>query len=235
MKIAGIQKLTLLDYPGHTACTVFLPGCNMRCGYCHNKELVIPDCIAQIKKSFISEEAFFNFLHNRQGLLDGVCITGGEPTMHIALPRFISQIKEAGFKVKLDTNGTNFHMLKELIDSQLIDYVAMDIKASLERYSELTHLKIPIEDIKKSKDYILESAVPHEFRTTVIKEHHDQNEFNKILKLIAGANRYFIQNFRSKAGCIDQKFESYQGFSQCELKKMKNKAANLVGQCGIRE
>jgi len=236
MKIAGIQKLTLLDFPGHTACTVFLPGCNMRCGYCHNQELVLPEQIKEIADSLIEESAFFNFLEKRKGLLDGVCITGGEPTLHQKLPEFIKKIKTTGFKVKLDSNGTNFEMLNKLIETNLLDYIAMDIKTSLEKYQELT--KIPethIENIKKSKKLIMNSKIDYEFRTTIVKETHSEKEISLITDFIKGAKKYFLQNFQNKGGCIDPKFNNYQNFSEEELEKLKTLASKKVKYCGVRQ
>lgn len=236
MKIAGIQKLTLLDFPGHTACTVFLAGCNMRCGYCHNQELVIPECIKRIADSFIDESAFFNFLAQREGLLDGVCVTGGEPTLHPDLPKFIKRIKEAGFKAKLDTNGTNFKMLQSLVQDDLIDYVAMDIKASPEQYPKLTKVAAThFESIQKSKDFIMSCGIDYEFRTTIVKETHSQKEIEALTNFIKGAKRYFLQNFQNKGGCIDPEFNDYTSFSEQELESLKSIALNQVHFCGIRQ
>lgn len=238
MKIAGIQKLTLLDFPGHTACTVFLPGCNMRCGYCHNQELVVPESIKNISASFFDQEVLFNFLHNRQGLLDGVCITGGEPTLHPGLRKLIEKIQQAGFKVKLDTNGTNPQLLRELLAANLLDYVAMDIKSSPGLYPHLARFiidpKQATEKIIQSKEILLASAIDYEFRTTLIKEIHHPQEFQEILAFIAGAKRYFLQNFTNKGDCIDVGFKNYSGFSESELRQMQLLALEKVQNCGIR-
>jgi pyruvate formate lyase activating enzyme len=236
MKIAGVQKLTLLDFPQRIACTVFLAGCNMRCGYCHNKELVLPECIARVSESFIDEKVFFNFLNQRRNLLDGVCITGGEPTLHPQLFGFIDQIKSMGFQVKLDTNGTNYRVLEKLINANLLDYVAMDVKASGELYGELTKIStILTEHVEKSKKLLLSGVVDYEFRTTVIQEFHNELEFERLLDSIKGAKRYFIQNFRSKSGCLDVDFERFHGFSDEQLEFMMQVALEKVAFCGVRK
>ena len=194
MKIQGLQKMTLLDFPGRVACTVFLGGCDFRCPFCHNYELVegpMPEAL--------SEEEFFAFLEKRRGLLDGVAITGGEPCLRRDLPQFIARIREAGFAVKLDTNGNHPQMLASLIEGGLLDYVAMDINNSPAKYAETIGLpEIDLAPIDESIALLMQSDVPHEFRTTVIREYHEAEDFEKIGEWISGAQRYFLQPFTDR-------------------------------------
>lgn len=191
MNISGLQKMTLLDYPEHVACTVFLPGCDFRCPYCHNFELVTGSA-----DPVTTESDFFDFLGKRNGLLDGVAITGGEPLLHRELPEFIRKIKDMGFMVKLDTNGYHPDRLKELLSDRLLDYIAMDIKNSFEKYPTTIGLSdINISLIKDSISLIMGSGVDYEFRTTVIKQFHDPSDFEKIGATICGAKKYFLQQF----------------------------------------
>lgn len=211
MNIGGLQKLTLIDYPGNVACVVFLVGCNFRCGYCHNPELVLLDKIKN--QSFISELEFFNFLEKRKKLLTGVVISGGEPTIHKDLLDFIKKIKKLDYLIKLDTNGLNPKMLSNLIDNNLLDYIAMDIKAPMKvkneklktknsklefknKYERVTGVKIDIENIKKSIELIKKSNIDYEFRTTIIPGIHNKEDIIQIAKEISPAKKYYIQNFR---------------------------------------
>lgn len=199
MLIAGLQKLTLLDYPGKTACTVFTYGCNFRCPFCHNALLV-----TEKSEDFISEEELFAFLNKRTGILDGVCITGGEPTLQKDLVPFIKRIKDMGFLVKLDTNGYRPDVLKDIIAEKLVDYVAMDIKASLEKYSSATGLAdCDTSLIKESIRLIEESNISHEFRTTVTAELHSEEDFEKILTLFSQDTPYYLQQFKDSGNLID--------------------------------
>lgn len=198
MKIKGLQKLTLLDFPEKLACTVFTPGCNFRCPFCHNASLV-----THIDDEYIDEQEFFTFLSGRKGRLDGVCITGGEPTLEPDLKQFMSKIKELGFAVKLDTNGYDPDTLLDLINSGVVDYVAMDIKNSLEKYPLTVGLKsFDTEKIKRSISILLEGRVPYEFRTTVVKELHSAEDFYKIATLVNGTQNYFLQTFKDSGDLI---------------------------------
>ena len=192
MFIAGLQKSSLLDYPEKIAAIVFTQGCNFRCGYCHNPELLK---ISSDKHPFCSEEDFFEFLNRRKGKLDGVVVTGGEPCIHSDLEKFISKIKELGFLVKLDTNGTFPDRLGKLLDKKLIDYVAMDIKAPLEKYHKITGTLINKEQISNSVSLIKQSGIDYEFRTTVVKSQLIFEDFEKIGELLDGAKRYYLQKF----------------------------------------
>ncbi|MCH5154089.1 MAG: anaerobic ribonucleoside-triphosphate reductase activating protein [Clostridiales bacterium] len=192
MKISGIQKLTLLDYPEHTACTLFVPGCNFKCPFCHNSELLSAGV------EFYDEAEIFAFLRKRVGVLEGVCVTGGEPTLYTDLGRFLGKIKDLGYAVKLDTNGFLPDRLKELIDAGLVDYVAMDIKNSPERYAETAGLpaeRFDIAPIEQSIDIIMNSGKDYEFRTTVVTELFDERSIEGAARMIIGAKKYFLQKF----------------------------------------
>lgn len=217
MLISGIQQYTLLDYPQKIACIIFTPGCNFRCGYCHNPEFVLPEKIIQIKDSFIPEEAFFNFLERRKNLLDGVVISGGEPTLMPNLISFIEKIKNLGFLIKLDTNGNRPEILEEVIKKNLVNYVAMDVKTSLDNYPDLVGKFVKTEHIKRSMDLLKLGIVDYEFRTTLIAEIHSEIILKKMIDLLAGAKRFFLQTFRPST-TLDPKFENYHAFS---LKKIK--------------
>ncbi len=227
MLISGIHTLTLLDYPGHVACILFTAGCNFRCGYCHNPEFVLPEKIKEHMHDMIPEEKIFKFLETRKGKLEGVVISGGEPTIHQGLPDFIRKVKSMGFLVKLDTNGTNPKMLKKLLDEKLLDYVAMDAKASPGRYGLLTGTKNNFSDIERSRDLIMASGVPHELRTTIVKGWHDETEMTKIAEWCAGAQKYTLQNFRPQK-TLDPSWKKYSGFTAVELQHLKKIAEKFV-------
>lgn len=204
MIIKGLQKLTLLDYPGKCACTVFTFGCNLRCPFCHNASLVIKK---QGDDGIITEEDFFKFLDGRKGLLDGVAITGGEPLLQPDLRDFIIKIKEKGFFVKLDTNGTSPEKLKALIDENLLDYVAMDIKNSFQKYPQTVGITcFDVTPVKESIKILLEDKVDYEFRTTVCKELFNLEDFDEIAKAINGAKRYFLQAFIDSGDILNGAF-----------------------------
>ena len=191
MKIQALQKLTLLDFPGKTACTVFTHGCNLRCPFCHNARLV-----TQKSEEGISEEEFFSFLKKRSGLLDGVCITGGEPLLQKDIGDFMKKIKAEGFLVKLDTNGFYPEKLQELLSAGLVDYVAMDIKSAPDTYAKAVGLEEPdIEAVKKSVTIIKNSGVAHEFRTTFVKGLHNASDLAKIGDWLRGEEHYYLQMF----------------------------------------
>lgn len=191
MLINGFQKMTLLDFPGKVACTVFLGGCNFRCPFCHNAGLVLGS-----NPESYTEEEILSYLEKRKGLLDGVCITGGEPTLRPDLLPFIEKVKALGFAVKLDTNGTNPALLKELLDNALVDYVAMDIKNSFEKYPETCGLDgMDLDSVKESIALLIGGKVDFEFRTTVVSPLHTPEDIEALAKEISGAEKYFIQNF----------------------------------------
>ncbi|MBQ7485843.1 MAG: anaerobic ribonucleoside-triphosphate reductase activating protein [Oscillospiraceae bacterium] len=194
MQIHGLQKMTLLDFPGRVACTVFLGGCDYRCPFCHNYELI--DGTAQ---PVMDDKALLSFLEKRRGLLDGVAITGGEPCLHADLPALLEKIRALGYAVKLDTNGTHPDLLEELLERRLVDYVAMDVKNSPEKYALTCGVaQVDLDAIYRSIALLTNRAPDYEFRTTVVKELHEISDFTAIGKLIAGARRYFLQCFTDR-------------------------------------
>lgn len=198
MKIFGLEKLSMVDYEGHLCCTVFTAGCNFRCPYCHNSDLVVGKNLHQI-----SEKEFFDFLEKRKGLLDSVCVSGGEPTLQPDLIEFIKKIKNLGFKVKLDSNGTAPKLLKELIEKNLIDYVAMDIKNSKEQYRTTAgNGFFQMSAIEESVELLKQNKVPYEFRTTLVKGHHNNEEIKRIADWLKGAERLYLQCFIDSGSCI---------------------------------
>lgn len=227
MKINGIQKLTLLDYPGHTACTVFLAGCDLRCPFCHNSEL-----ISAAAPAVMEEEELFSFLNKRKGILDGVAFTGGEPLLRPELPDVMARIRELGYLVKLDTNGTHPERLAAILAQGLADYVAMDIKNSPERYAETAGVEtVDTEKITESISLLTGSTIDYEFRTTVTEQLHDAESFRKIGPWIRGANHYFLQAFADRDTVV------YAGFSAPSPEKMQEYADLVrpyVREAGLR-
>ena len=197
MNIQGFQKLTLLDFPGKVACTVFTGGCNLRCPFCHNGSLVLEPTIYSD-----ATQDVLDYLSKRKGIIDGVCVTGGEPLLQSDLRDFIKKVKDMGYAVKLDTNGSMPDKLAELIGTGLIDYIAMDIKSSPEGYSLATGVEADIEDYKKSVDIIRQSGINHEFRTTAVKGIHTGADFDKIGQWLAGSEHYYIQRFVDSGNLI---------------------------------
>lgn len=221
MQIAGLQKTTLVDYPGIVAATIFTRGCNFRCAFCHNPGLVLPERFDPL----MEVEEIFRFLESRRGKIDGVCITGGEPTLHADLPEFVARLKTMGFNVKLDTNGSNPERLRVLTDRHLLDYIAMDIKGPLDRYREMSNslggeaiVATLSERIQESIHLILASGIESEFRTTVVKPLLSVDDMHAIARMIAGAKRYAIQNYRSSE---EVRAASLQPFTEDELEQMK--------------
>jgi len=191
-KLGGIQKTSLIDFPQKVAAIVFTQGCNFRCGYCHNPEL-----LEFSEKTDFDANCFFNFLKTRIGKLDGVVITGGEPTLQSDLYDFIKEIKALGFAVKLDTNGTNPVVTEKLLKENLLDYIAMDIKAPLEKYREITDVNVDTKKIKQSIKLIMNSFIDYEFRTTVLKSQLSFEDFNNIGEMIKGSKKYYLQKFQA--------------------------------------
>ena len=204
MIIKGIQKLTLLDFPGRVGCTIFTAGCNFRCPFCHNASLVLGN-----EGELIDEGDIFAHLEARKGRLTGVCISGGEPTLQPDLISFIKRVREMGYAVKLDTNGYRPDVLKKLIDGGLVDYIAMDIKTSRERYSEVAGVDVDVAKIEKSASLIMSCGIDYEFRTTVVKELHSGEDFTNIGNWLAGAKAYFLQGFIDSGDCIKSGLNGY--------------------------
>ncbi len=200
MKVTGIQKLTLLDYPGVVACTVFTAGCNFRCPFCHNAMLVLPE---QIDDECLTDDEVFGFLKKRRGVLDGVAVTGGEPLLHADMPEFLARVKELGYKIKLDTNGSNPELLSEIIKNKLVDRVAMDIKNAPEEYARTIGLEsFDIAPVERSKEMLLSGETDYEFRTTVVKGIHTKESLIGAAKWIEGAKEYYLQQFKDSGNLI---------------------------------
>ena len=198
MRIDGLQTLTLLDYPGKVACTVFTSGCNMRCPFCHNASLVCGEV-----PPFMEKEEFFAFLKKRTGVLDGVCVTGGEPLLQEGLIPFLLEVKEKGFTTKLDTNGLLHDRLRAVVEAGAVDYVAMDIKNCRARYAETAGVPgLDLAPIEKSVQFLMEGSVDYEFRTTVVKELHNKADFDEIGQWLKGAKRYFLQSFKDSGDIL---------------------------------
>jgi len=231
MLIGGLEKSTLIDYPGKVAAIVFTVGCNFRCAFCHNPELVDPEKIK--KQPQITEEAFFKFLKSRKGLLEGVCITGGEPTIQSDLIDFIGKIKKDGFLVKLDTNGSHPKVLAKLLEKRLLDFIAMDIKSSKDKYPEAINKVINLEDISKSVDLIRSSSLDYEFRTTVVPDLIDDNEIKKIGEWLKGSKLFILQQFRSNK-TLDQSYQRVRPYPDKRLKQMADIARPYFDQVKIR-
>ena len=224
----GFQKLTLLDYPGHVACTLFTAGCNFRCPFCHNASLVTHVSDSE----HYDEEYILDYLKKRKGIIDGVCITGGEPLLNDGLVDFIKKTKDLGYLVKLDTNGYRPDRLINLVNNGLIDYVAMDIKNSKEKYplsSGVPDLDISI--IEKTVDFLLENHVDYEFRTTVVKELHSLQDIESAAQWISGAKRYFLQNFIDSGDLIS---DSMSAVETQTIKMMQEAASKYVKNVEIR-
>ncbi len=231
MLLGGLQKLTLIDYPGKIAATVFTVGCNFYCPFCHNPELVD---VKKIKKQpQVSEKDFFEFLDGRRGLLEGVCVTGGEPTLQPDLPDFISQIKNLGFLVKLDTNGTNPAMLEKLLTANLVDFVAMDIKAPLEKYKKVVGKNVSLENIQRSVE-LTRRAPDYEFRTTVLPVLHSSKDILSIGRWLQGAKKYYLQQFRPLK-TLDLAYEKAKPFGSDKLAKLRNLLEIFFDRVEIRE
>lgn len=223
MKIHGLQKMTLLDFPGHVACTVFLGGCDLRCPFCHNAELLDMNA-----PEVMNDQELLKFLKGRQGLLDGVAITGGEPMMRNDLPELLEAIRELGFGIKIDTNGNHPKLLKSIVSSGLADYIAMDIKNSPERYVETIGLPaFDTSKVRESIEYLMSGPVKYEFRTTVVKEFHDADSFRGIAEWISGAENYFLQCFVDResvpfAGLNAYSREELEGFADIVRQTVKH-------------
>ncbi|MDO9509781.1 MAG: anaerobic ribonucleoside-triphosphate reductase activating protein [Candidatus Magasanikbacteria bacterium] len=226
MKIGGLQKFSMIDYPDKVACIVFTQGCNFRCSYCHNPELVEPKLFVEP----ITEEYFFDFLKERLGKLDAVVITGGEPTLQYDLIEFIKKIRDLGFLIKLDSNGTNPEMLKEIIDQKLVSYIAMDIKAPLNKYEKITGIAIDKEKIKKSIYWIMNSGIDYEFRTTLVKNLLSLEDLMEIGEEIKGAKKYYLQKF-IPTKTIKEEMMKEESFSDGDIEKAKIQLKDLVAQC----
>lgn len=228
MNILGLQSLTLLDYPDKVACTVFTGGCNLRCPFCHNASLVI----GSKNNGAISEADLFAFLNKRQGILDGVCVTGGEPLLQPEIVDFLRKIKALGYLIKLDTNGTFPDRLRELVTQGLIDYVALDVKSSLEHYQEAIGISsFDVTKVRDSVNYLLTESVDYEFRTTVVKGLHDIEIMQGIAQTIRGAKRYYLQKFVDSGDLIGT---GMTGFSDDKMKLFLDVVSTYVKMAALR-
>lgn len=211
MIIDGMEKLTLLDFPGHLACIIFTKGCNFKCPFCQNSPLID----SQKECGKFTEEYVLNYLTKRKGILDGICISGGEPLVQPNIETFIRKVKDIGYKVKLDTNGSNPEKLKKLIDDNLIDYVAMDVKNSFYKYTDtIGKNAVNIKNLKRSIDILKNSSIDYEFRTTIVKEYHTINDIKEICNLIGHNSKYYLQNFVDSENVVKK---GLHGFSKEEL------------------
>ena len=226
MTISGLQKMTLLDYPGKVACTVFLQCCNFRCPFCHNSDLLGGNA-----DPFMTMEEFLNFLKKRTGLLDAVCVSGGEPTLQKDLPDLLKGIKALGYSVKLDTNGSRPEVLKALVSDGLVDYVAMDIKNSPEKYALTAGADVDMDAIRESIEFLMSGAVDYEFRTTVVRELHTTEDIESAAKWIKGAKRYYLQNFVDSGDILGGE---HNPWDEIVLENMKKIAENYVLKAEIR-
>ena len=228
MIIHGLNKLTLLDFPGLTACTVFTGGCNFRCPFCHNGSLVLaPD-----GQPVIPEEEVFGYLEKRKGILEGVCVTGGEPTLNADLIDFLKKVKAMGYKTKLDTNGTNPDMLIRAVEENAVDYVAMDIKNSREKYPQTVGIPgFDTAPVEESVRLLANSGVDHEFRTTFVRELHTAAAVEAMGQWLQGAPRYFLQNFADSGNLIQ---EGWHGFTALELQGFADIARPFFSQVELR-
>jgi len=229
MKIAGLQKTTLLDYPGYIACDIFTKGCNFRCPYCHNASLALPER----ESEGLSEESIFEFLRKRRGTLDGVVVTGGEPLINKEIGELLVKIKELGYKIKLDTNGSNPKKLKEIVDAGLVDKVAMDIKNAPSLYAKTVGVQgYDIGAVEQSKEYLLSGKTEYEFRTTVVKGLHTREGMEEIARWIEGAKEYYLQQFKDSGDLILP--DGLDAFSEAELKEFEEIVRPYVEKIGIR-
>lgn len=227
--IGGLQKFSLIDYPGKISSIIFTIGCNFRCGYCYNQDLIVP---SQFRSSIKIEE-IYTFLESRIEKIDAVCITGGEPTLHSDLENFILDIKKMGFLVKLDSNGTRPEILQNLIEENLVDYFAMDIKAPFIKYKDITNYNLNIDKIKRSIDIIMNSGIDYEFRTTIEKSMLTKQDIITISDQIKGAKKYYLQRFVNN-NLDNSHFNEFSSYSKLELEELIPEIKKRVGFCQVR-
>lgn len=229
MQIKGVQKLSLIDYPGKLCATLFVPGCDFRCGYCYNSKLVLhPEELPTIP-----DEEILGFLNERKGFLDAVCFSGGEPCLQENLAGFIEKIKSVDYLVKIDTNGSCPERLTEWLSKNLIDYIAMDIKAPFDKYEEAAGVKLNIEKIKESVNILKNSKIDHEFRTTVVPGLLGPDDLIKIAEMLRPAKKYVLQQFLPKT-CIDKSFEEKRPYSEDQLKEFQKMLKPYFETCELR-
>jgi len=229
INIKGVQKTSMIDYPGNIVSTVFLSRCNFRCPFCHNPELVFDEI-----KEDIDVKEFFSYLESKKGWLDGICITGGEPTLHSGLKGFMQKVKQLGMKIKLDTNGTCPEILKELIEENLVDMIAMDIKASFENYERVVNASVDKDKIMQSIELLKLGKVDYEFRTTAVPGFFDNEEAHSIGKMLKGAKKYSLQQFRNSDKVLDQSYQDKEPYLAPELQRFAKIIEDYVENVEIR-
>jgi len=225
----GLQRLSLIDYPGKLCATAFTAGCNFRCPYCYNVDIVLNHQVM----ATMPEAEVLNFLYQRKGFLDGLCVGGGEPTLHNELYTFLYKVKSVGYLVKLDTNGSKPKRLNKLMEERVVDYVAMDVKAPLSRYPEVVRYKADIEAVAKSVKLLRRSGVDHEFRTTAVPGLLDGDDIEEIAQTLAGSKRYVIQQFRP-GRTLCPEFKEGKPYSENELRQFRDRVAPYFAECKLR-
>jgi pyruvate formate lyase activating enzyme len=245
MRIGGLEKLSLIDYPGELSAVIFTIGCTFRCPFCYNPMLVLSSdrngnsSLPQGEETeqghtLLEEDDLFLFLKGRQGKLDAMVISGGEPTLQADLPEFIHRVRVLGYKIKLDTNGTNPAMLKKLLAEKLVDYLAMDLKAAPSGYEKATGTKFNFEKIKESVKIIMQSNLPYEFRTTCVPGYINEKSVAEMGELINSADKWYLQNFKSDTELIDKSLKGRFGFNSAEMKKFATIGRKYVKKCEVR-
>lgn len=237
INIKGVQKFSMIDYPGKLSCVVFLNRCNMRCPYCHNPELVFSNDDRGMFPNITPEE-FFNFLDEKKSWLDGVCITGGEPTLHPGLLGFMRTIKDKGFTLKLDTNGSNPEVIKKIIDNKLADYIAMDVKNIESKYASTSRSKIPIASIRNSIDIIRDAGsrnlIDYEFRTTILPRFIDETDIIGIGEMLKGSKKYVLQQFKPEESLVDDSIKGEKTYSVKEIEHFRDILKDKLSGIEIR-
>lgn len=228
MRIKGFVESSLIDFPARICSVIFTPGCNFRCPFCHNPELVVDD-----KTEGIDENTILEYLTKHKKWIDGVVISGGEPLLQADIENFLVKIKELGMQVKIDTNGSNPDLLNELMQKKLVDFIAMDIKSSIETYEKTTNVPVNIENIKRSVELIMNSHLEYEFRTTIVPKFIDENEIKKIAELIKGADKYVLQQFRNDV-TLDESFKNERSYTPEQLEDLRKIASKNIKKCEIR-
>ena len=229
INIKGVQKTSLIDYPGNVVSTIFLSRCNFRCPFCHNPELVFDE----VEKD-VDVDEFLEFLESKKGWIEGICITGGEPTLHLGLKEFMQRVKQMGMKIKLDTNGTAPAIMKELIEAGLVDYIAMDIKASFENYDKVVNARVDKDKIKQSIELLKLGKVDYEFRTTIVPGLFDEKEAHSIGEMLKGAKRYCLQQYRNADKVLDEAYQDKDPYLVPELQGFAKILEDYVDKVEIR-
>lgn len=234
MVIGGFEKLSLLDYPDHLAAIIFTKACNFRCHFCYNPQLVLTDK-SQNKEGFVlDEQGLLSFLESRRGKLDGVVISGGEPTLQPDLMDFIRKVKDMGYDIKLDTNGSNPEVLQSLLVARLIDYIAMDIKSGPTNYERVINVPLDYKKIEKSVKMIMTSGLPYEFRTTLVPGLIAEDDLVEMGSLIKGADKWYLQKFKADVDLVDSDFGGRPAYTSAEMKKFETIGSAYVNFCQVR-